>query len=76
MTFDKKGSDFQRFGLILSSLQRPRRRKNWECNKEHESIYKSVARHFDAANHSISDIKVCAILPISSGNDCRKASHF
>ena len=30
------------------------------------------ARHFNAANHSISDIKVCAISPISGGNDSRK----
>ena len=29
-------------------------------------------RNFSAANHSISDIKVCAISPISGGNDSRK----
>ena len=28
-------------------------------------VDKPVARHFNAANHSISDIKVCAISPIS-----------
>ena len=33
---------------------------------------KPVARHFNAVNHSISDIKVCAISPISGGNDSRK----
>ena len=31
-------------------------------------VDKPVARHFNAANHSISDIKVCAISPISDGN--------
>ena len=31
-----------------------------------------VARHVNTANHSISDIKVCAISPISGGNDSRK----
>ena len=35
-------------------------------------IDKPVARHFNAANYSISDIKVCAISPISGGNDSRK----
>ena len=35
-------------------------------------VNKPVARHFNAANHSISDIKVCAISPISGGNDSRK----
>ena len=35
-------------------------------------VDKPVARHFNAANHSISDIKVCAISPISGGNDSRK----
>ena len=35
-------------------------------------VDKPVARHFNAANHSISDIKVCAISPISSGSDSRK----
>ena len=31
-----------------------------------------LRRHFNAANHSISDIKVCAISPISGGNDSLK----
>ena len=35
-------------------------------------VDKPVARHFNAANHSISDIKVCAISPISGGNNSRK----
>ena len=35
-------------------------------------VDKPVARHFNAANHSISDINVCAISPISGGNDSRK----
>ena len=36
------------------------------------SVRKLVARHFNAANHSISDIKICAISPNSGGNDSRK----
>ena len=36
------------------------------------NVDKLVARHFNAANHSISYIKVCAISPISGGNDSRK----
>ena len=35
-------------------------------------VDKPVARHFNAASHSISDIKVCAISPISGGNDSHK----
>ena len=35
-------------------------------------VDKHVARHFNAANHPISDINVCAISPISGGNDIRK----
>ena len=35
-------------------------------------VDKPVARHFETVNHSISDIKVCAILPISGGNNNRK----
>ena len=35
-------------------------------------VDKLVARHFSAANHSISYINVCAISPISGGNDSRK----
>ena len=35
-------------------------------------VDKPVARHFNTANHSISDIKVCAISSISGGNDSRK----
>ena len=35
-------------------------------------VDKPVARHFNIVNHSISDIKVCAISPISCGNDSRK----
>ena len=31
-------------------------------------IRQPVARHFNAANHSISNIKVCAISPISGSN--------
>ena len=33
---------------------------------------KPAARHFNAANHSVSDIKVCAISLISGDNDSRK----
>ena len=33
---------------------------------------KPVERNFNAANHSISDIKICAISPISGSNDSRK----
>ena len=33
---------------------------------------KSVARHFNSANHSLSDIKVCAISQISGSNNNRK----
>ena len=39
--------------------------KNNECNKP-------VARHFNSASHSISDIKVSAILSITGANDTRK----
>ena len=39
-------------------------------------IDKPVARHFNTANHSISDIKVCAISPISGGNGSRKGVSF
>ena len=35
-------------------------------------IDKLVQRYFDTANHSISDIKVCAISPISGDNGSRK----
>ena len=35
-------------------------------------VDKPVARHFNAANHSMSDMKICAISPISGGNDSRK----
>ena len=35
-------------------------------------VDKPVARHFNAGNHSISDIKVCAISHISGGNDSCK----
>ena len=35
-------------------------------------VDKPVARHFNAVNHSISDINVCAISYISGGNDSRK----
>ena len=36
-------------------------------------VDKSVWRHFNAANQSISDIKVCAISAISAGNDrCKR----
>ena len=35
-------------------------------------VDKPVARNFNAVNHSISDINVCAISPISGGNDSRK----
>ena len=31
-----------------------------------------VSRHFNDANHSISGINVCAISPLSGGNDSRK----
>ena len=32
-------------------------------------VGKPVARHFNVVNHSISDIKVCAISPVSGSND-------
>ena len=35
-------------------------------------VDKPVARHFNAANHSVSDIKVCAISLISGGNNSHK----
>ena len=35
-------------------------------------VDKPVARHFNAANHSISNMKICAISPISGGNESRK----
>ena len=35
-------------------------------------VDKPFAQHFNAANDSISDINVCAISPISGGNDSRK----
>ena len=35
-------------------------------------VDKPVARHFNAANHSISDINVCAFSHISGGIDNRK----
>ena len=38
-------------------------------------VDKPVARYFNATNHSISDIKVCAISPISDGNDSRNDRH-
>ena len=37
-----------------------------------KDVDKPVARHFNAANHSISDMKICTISPISGGNDSRK----
>ena len=37
-----------------------------------DDVDKPVARHFNAANHFISDMKICAISPISGGNDSRK----
>ena len=35
-------------------------------------VDKPVVRHFNAANHSISHIKVCANSSISGGNDSRR----
>ena len=35
-------------------------------------VDKPVARHFNTANHSISNMKIYAISPISGGNDSRK----
>ena len=35
------------------------------------NVDKPVARHFNVANHSISDINVCAISTISGGNGSR-----
>ena len=35
-------------------------------------VDKPAARHFNDVNHSISDMKICAISPISGGNDSRK----
>ena len=42
------------------------------CSIRNNDVDKAVARHFNAANHSISDTNVCAIPPISGGNDSRK----
>ena len=39
-------------------------------------VDKPVARHVNAANHSISDIKVCAISPISGGKRHEKRLIF
>ena len=36
------------------------------------NVDKPVARHFNAIDHFISDIKVCAISPISGGYDSRR----
>ena len=40
--------------------------------RNNNNVDKPVARHFNAANHSISYVKVCAISPVSGGNDSRK----
>ena len=37
-----------------------------------KDVDKPVAQHFNSANHSISDMKVCAISSSSGGNDSRK----
>ena len=37
-----------------------------------DDVDKPVARHFNAANHSISDGKMCPVSPISGGKDSRK----
>ena len=39
-------------------------------------VDKPGARNFNTANHSISDIKVCPILPISGGSDSRKSQEM
>ena len=39
-------------------------------------VDKPVARYFNTANHSISHIKVCPMLPISGGNDSRKSQEM
>ena len=39
---------------------------------KNNDVDKPIARYFNDANHSISDIKVCVISPISDGNDSRK----
>ena len=44
-------------------------------SERNNDIEKPIARYFNAANHSISDIKVCAISPIS-GNYSRKSVSF
>ena len=48
--------------------------QQFKCRRSNtpHDVDKPVARHFNTANHSISVIKVCAISPISAGNDSRK----
>ena len=45
-------------------------------SERNNDIEKPIARYFNAANHSISDIKVCAISPISGSNYSRKSVSF
>ena len=42
------------------------------CSERNNKVHKPVVHHFNTANHSISYINVCAISPISGGNDSRK----
>ena len=35
-------------------------------------VHQPVARHFNAGNHCISDMKIRALYPVSGSNDCRK----
>ena len=41
-------------------------------SRNNADVDKPVARHFNTANHSISDINICTISPISIGNDSRR----
>ena len=45
-------------------------------SERNNDVEKPVARYFNAANHSISDINVCAISPIPGSNYSRKSISF
>ena len=45
-------------------------------SERNNDVEKPVARYFSAANHSISDINVCAISPIPGSNYSRKSISF
>ena len=44
------------------------------CSVRNNDVDKPLAWHFNTANHSISDMKICAISPISGGNDRKSVS--